>query len=150
VLTIDVNGCGGIPGGFGWVNDTKDTKCSVQLTAGASNNSGIWFSSDTGANPPSVCTTANISALRDQTVLLPLYATATGTGSGGMFYVKGFAAFHVTAYHFSNENWSLGSSIPNKSIRGYFVKYVSLSQALEFGNAPSYGTAIIRLTNGAL
>jgi Flp pilus assembly protein TadG len=151
VLTMDVNGCGGIPGGFGWVHDkdSTDTKCSVKLTAGASNDPGLWFSSDTGASPPSVCNTANVTALRDQTVLLPLYATASGTGSGGMFYVKGFAAFHVTAYHFSNEGWSLGSSIPNKSIRGYFVKYVSLSQALELGNSPNYGTAIIRLTNGA-
>jgi Flp pilus assembly protein TadG len=150
LLTMDVNGCGGIPGGFGWVHDmdSTDTKCSVKLTAGASNDSGIWFSSDTGASPPSVCTTANVSALRDQTVLLPLYATASGTGSGGMFFVKGFAAFHVTAYHFSNESWSLSSSIANKSIRGYFVKYVSLSQAFELGSSPNYGTAVIRLTNG--
>lgn len=149
VLSLEVGGCGGIPGGFGWITDGRDTKCSVQLTAGASNDSGIWFSSDTGASAPSVCSSTDISTLRDQTVLLPLYAVATGTGSSGKFYVKGFAAFHVTAYHFSDENWSLSGTIPNKSIRGYFVKFVSLSQALELGGAPNYGTSVARLTAGA-
>jgi hypothetical protein len=150
VLNLEVGGCGGIPGGFGWIADDKDTKCSVKLTAGTSSDSGIWFSSNTGASAPSVCSTADISTIRDQTVLLPLYAVATGTGSGGKFFVKGFAAFHVTGYHFSDENWSLsGGNISNKSIRGYFVKFVSLSQALELGGALNYGTSVVRLTAGA-
>ena len=150
VLNMDVGGCGGIPGGFGWITDADatDSKCSVKITAGASGDPGIWFSSDTGAPRPSVCTPADISALKNQTVLLPLYAVATGTGSGGKFYVKGFAAFHVTGYHFASDNWASSGSIPNKSIRGYFVKFVSLSQALELGSTPDYGTAIVRLTVG--
>ncbi|MET4133941.1 pilus assembly protein TadG-related protein [Pseudarthrobacter sp. PvP090] len=149
ILDMNAGGCAGIPGGFGWINDGADAKCSVKISAGAANDPGIWFSSDTGASAPSVCSSADLSALKNQTVLLPLYAVATGTGSGGKYYVKGFAAFHVTGYHFASESWATSGSIPNKSIRGYFVKFVSLSQALELGSTPDYGTAIVRLTMGA-
>lgn len=148
VLTMDVNGCGGIPGGFGWITDAKDSLCSVTISAGASSDPGIWFNSDTGAPRPSVCSAADISALQDQTVLLPLYAVATGTGSGGKFYVKGFAAFHVTGYRLSSDSWNSGG-LANKSIRGYFVKFVSLSQALELGGTADYGTSVVRLSIGA-
>lgn len=134
-----------LPGGFGWIT-TTGTSCSVTMTAGQSNNSGIWFDSDPGASAPSTCGTADFNQMNDQTVLLPLFDLATGTGTAVKYYVKGFAAFHVTAYHFSNFNWSTGSNIQNKMIRGYFVKFVSLAQAFELGNVPNYGASIVRLT----
>ena len=84
--------------------------------------------------------------MNDQTVLLPLYDLATGTGSSGKYYVKGFAAFHVTGYRFPSISWTSGATVPNKTIRGYFVKFVSLSHAFELGNAPDYGTTVIRLS----
>ncbi|TSE14934.1 pilus assembly protein TadG [Arthrobacter sp. KBS0703] len=144
------SGCGTIPGGFGWINDASDAKCSVNISAGQSNDPGIWFTSDTGASAPGVCAASDLAAMNDQTVLIPLYDIATGNGSSGKYYVKGFAAFHVTGYHFATDSWtSGGGSLPNKSIRGYFLKFVSLSQALELGNSPDYGTAVVRLTIGA-
>jgi hypothetical protein len=79
-------------------------------------------------------------------VLLPLYDLATGTGSTGKYYIKGFAAFHVTGYHFADISWTAGAKVDNKTIRGYFVKFVSLSQALELGNAPDYGATVVRLS----
>ncbi|WP_427172035.1 pilus assembly protein TadG-related protein [Arthrobacter sp. 92] len=130
VLDQAFNGCAGIPGGFGWIQSTA-TKCAVTVTAGASTNSGIWFASDTGASAPTVCTAADFSQMNNQTVLLPLYDLATGTGSTGKYYIKGFAAFHVTGYHFADISWTAGAKVDNKTIRGYFVKFVSLSQALE-------------------
>ncbi len=145
VLEQAVNGCGGIPGGFGWIQ-TTETTCTVTMTAGAANNPGIWFASDTGASAPTVCTAADFVKIQDKTVLLPLYDLATGTGSGGKYYVKGFAAFHVTGYHFASFNWSTGGAVPNKAIRGYFVKFVSLSEAFELGDTPDYGTSVVRLT----
>ncbi|NUU30390.1 TadE/TadG family type IV pilus assembly protein [Arthrobacter sp. C9C5] len=149
VLNMNAGGCSGIPGGFGWITDPNgaDSACSVVISAGASNNPGIWFSSDTGASRPSVCSPGDISALNDQTVLLPLYAVATGTGSGGKYYIKGFAAFHVTGYRFSSDTWN-SSGLANKSLRGYFVKFVSLSQALELGSTADYGASVVRLTIG--
>ncbi|MDT0167851.1 Tad domain-containing protein [Pseudarthrobacter sp. BRE9] len=134
-----------LPGGFGWIT-TPGTKCSVTMTAGQSGNSGIWFDSDPGASAPAICTTADFSQMNDQTVLLPLFDVATGTGTAVKYYVKGFAAFHVTGYHFANFNWSTGGNVQNKMIRGYFVKFVSLSQAFELGNVPNYGASIVRLT----
>lgn len=134
-----------LPGGFGWIT-TTGTKCSVTMTAGQSNDSGIWFDSDPGASAPSTCGTSDFNQMNDQTVLLPLFDLATGAGTAVKYYVKGFAAFHVTAYHFSNFNWSSGSTIQNKMLRGYFVKFVSLSQAFELGSVPNYGASIVRLT----
>jgi Flp pilus assembly protein TadG len=149
VLELAVNGCGGIPGGFGWLKDTTDSSCGITVTAGPADAQGAWVYSDTGAPMPSVCTAADLSKLNNQTVLLPLYAVAAGTGSGGTYYIKGFAAFHVTAYHLSSASWQIsGGQICNKCIRGHFVEFVSLSQALELGNTPDYGTSVVRLTIG--
>ena len=147
VLDMDSGGCGEIPGGFGWISDS-DAKCGVTLAAGQANNAGAWFSSNTGASAPTECTATDLSKMNDQTVLFPLYDVATGNGSSGKYYVKGFAAFHVTGYHFATYSWSLGGTIKNKTIRGYFVRYVSLSDAFELGGAPDYGTSTVRLTIG--
>ncbi|MGO4228199.1 pilus assembly protein TadG-related protein [Arthrobacter sp. YAF34] len=148
VLDMDSGGCGEIPGGFGWISD-NDANCGVTLSAGQANSSGAWFSSNTGASAPSECTAADLSKMNDQTVLLPLYDVATGNGSSGKYYIEGFAAFHVTGYHFASNSWTSGGTIKNKTIRGYFVRYVSLSDAFELGAAPDYGTSIVRLTLGA-
>jgi Putative Flp pilus-assembly TadE/G-like len=145
VLEQSVNGCGGLPGGFGWIT-TSGTSCSVTMTAGQSDNAGLWFASDPGASAPTICTAADFSQMNDQTVLLPLYDVATGTGSSGKYYVKGFAAFHVTGYHFADIAWSTGGNVQNKTIRGYFVKFVSLAQAFELGNVPNFGASVVRLT----
>lgn len=134
-----------LPGGFGWIT-TTGTSCSVTMTAGQSNDSGIWFDSDPGASAPSTCTVTDFNQMNDQTVLLPLFDLATGTGTAVKYYVKGFAAFHITGYHFASYNWSTGGSIQNKTIRGYFVKFVSLAQAFALGSVPNYGASIVRLT----
>lgn len=133
-----------LPGGFGWIT-TSGTKCAVTATAGLT-DPGIWFTSDPGASAPAVCTAADFDQMKNQTVLLPLFDIATGEGASVKYYVKGFAAFHVTGYHFSNFNWSTGGTVANKTIRGYFVKFVSLSTAFELGNTPDYGTTVVRLT----
>jgi Flp pilus assembly protein TadG len=147
VLDMDSGGCGEIPGGFGWISDS-DAHCGVTLSAGQANNPGVWFTSNTGASAPTECTAADLGQMNDQTVLFPLYDVATGNGSSGKYYVTGFAAFHVTGYHFASNSWTTGGTIKNKTIRGYFVRYVSLSDAFELGATPGYGTSIVRLTIG--
>jgi Flp pilus assembly protein TadG len=146
VLKQDVNDCGGIPGGFGWIDVPDAKKCDLTLRAGASTDTGVWFTSNTGASTPPLCTAADFSQMNDQTVLLPLYDWASGTGSSGKYYIKGFAAFHITGYQFPSVGFTTGTKVDNKSIRGYFVKFVSLAQAFELGNTPDYGAAIVRLT----
>lgn len=145
VLDFDTGGCGEIPGGFSWIED-GDGKCGVTLTAGQANDPGIWFTTSTGASVPSPCTDSDVNTLNNQTVLLPLYDVATGNGSGGKYYVKGFAAFYVTGYKFESHSWTSGGTIKNKTIRGYFVEFVSLAAALEIGSAPDYGATIVRIS----
>jgi hypothetical protein len=125
---------------------TTSTKCSITATAGVSSNSGIWFSSDVGASVPSMCSATDFTQLNNRTVLLPMYDIATGTGSSGKYYIKGFAAFHVTGYHFASISWSSGTPVANKAIRGYFVNFVSLAQGFELGNTPDFGASVTRLT----
>lgn len=141
-------GCGRVPGGFGWIKSTG-TQCSISLGVGNTATPGTWFESDPGASAPSRCTAADLSKMNNQTVLFPLYDLATGSGTNAKYYVKGFAAFHVTGYNFANYGWSASGTITNKTVRGYFVKFVSLSEALELGSAPDYGTSVVRLSIGA-
>lgn len=150
LLQMDSGGCGEIPGGFGWIEGVSSTTCGITIAAGSSSNSGVWFSSNTGASVPSMCTSSDIESMKDQTVLLPLYDIATGVGSGGKYYIKSFAAFHITGYRFPSQTWwpNDGSGIAScpKCIRGKFVKLVSLDAAFELGTAPNYGATLVRLT----
>lgn len=149
LLQLDKDPCvnKNIPGGFGWIKDESDAKCSVTIGVGEVSNPGTWFEVLPGASPS--CSPDDLRQMDGQTVLFPIFDEATGTGVSGKYYVKGFAAFHVTAYRLSNGSWNAYDGMPNKSIQGYFVKFVSLSQALELGNSTNYETAVARLTNGA-
>jgi hypothetical protein len=150
LLQMDSGGCGEIPGGFGWIEGMTSSTCGITIAAGASSNAGVWFSSNTGASVPSVCSSSDIEAMKDQTVLLPLYDLATGVGSSGKYYIKAFAAFHITGYRFPSQTWwpadGSGISSCNKCLRGKFVKLVSLDTAFELGTGTSYGATIVRLT----
>lgn len=146
--TLDFgSGCGRVPGGFGWISSTS-SDCNITLGVGSTSAPGTWFQSDPGASAPTRCTAVDLNKMNDQTVLFPLYDLASGSGNNAKYYVKGFAAFHVTGYQFANYGWSAGGTIANKTIRGYFVKFVSLSQALELGSGPDYGSDVVRLSIG--
>jgi hypothetical protein len=123
--------------------------CGVTVASGQSSDAGLWrvVNGDNGASEPEECSEADFSQMNDQTVLFPVYDEATGNGSEGKYYIKGFAAFHVTGYKFPKARWS-DTGLKNKSIKGYFVRFVSLSQALELGSAPDiYGTSVVKLTS---
>jgi hypothetical protein len=139
-------GCGRVPGGFGWIASTGG-QCGLTISVGQESDTATWFSSDPGASPPSRCSETDLSQMNNQTVLLPLYDKAAGSGENAGYFVKGFAAFHVTGYNFADDEWPKKSKLNNKTLRGYFVKFVSISQALELGNAPNYGATIVKLTS---
>lgn len=140
------SGCGRVPGGFGWIT-SAGSQCGLTISVGLETDLTTWFSSDPGASPPTRCSATDLSQMNNQTVLLPLYDKAAGSGNNAGYFVKGFAAFHVTGYRFTSDGWPTGSGLPNKSLRGYFVKFVSISQALELGTAPDYGASVVRLTS---
>ncbi|MEW1949364.1 pilus assembly protein TadG-related protein [Pseudarthrobacter sp902506025] len=145
VLSLD-KGCGRVPGGFGWIDNPGGTNCTVNVTAGQASDTGIWFSVNTGASAPQLCSANDFKQMNNQTVLFPLYDLAAGTGTSAKYYVTGFAAFFVTGYHFSNIQWPEAGGVANKSITGHFMKFVSLSQAFQMGPAADYQASIVRLT----
>ncbi|GAB3544782.1 hypothetical protein GCM10027404_02070 [Arthrobacter tumbae] len=149
LLEMGNNGCGWVPGGFGWL-DTAPSSCGVSITAPISGYVGAWHASDPGASAPSVCGSSDFNRIKDRTVLFPLYDDERGTGNNAEFHIKGFAAFHVTAYHFATHDWALdGSSICNKCIEGYFKRFVTLDDAYTLSpSAPSNGTNVVKLTLG--
>ena len=80
------------PGNFGWTSDSGN--CSVTI----SNNT---YPGTTGASASSDCLTALYNAWSTQsTIYLPVYTTASGSGSNLIYTLKGFAAFTVTGYYF--------------------------------------------------
>jgi hypothetical protein len=80
------------PGNFGWTSDSGN--CSVTI----SNNT---YPGTTGASASSDCETALYNAWSTQsTIYLPVYTTASGSGSNLIYTLKGFAAFTVTGYYF--------------------------------------------------
>jgi Flp pilus assembly protein TadG len=133
-------------GAFGWAKD-QTGNCGI-LTNTAT------FPADTGASAGSTCQTALASAQASRTVVfLPVYTSYTGTGSGTVFTLKGFAAFVVTGYHlpsFSASDWlnsknDCKGSI-NKCINGYFTRALIPATAGAGGAGQYLGAAVIGLT----
>jgi Flp pilus assembly protein TadG len=107
-------------GAFGWAVDQTGT-CGIFTNTPT-------FPAATGASAGSTCQTALSSAYTSRkAILLPVYTTATGTGSNAVFTLKGFAAFVVTGYSlpgFFASDWLKNSnnSCSYKCIDGYFTK----------------------------
>lgn len=141
----------GPPGGFGWLSDDD---CSVTIGDDA------VVVGTPGNNPNGTgCDAADLDLL-GKTILVPLYDLYAGTGFSsvdpGRYTISRFAAFYVTGTKFGTPpvtRYLAGSPAtptftgPSRGLRGYFVRYVSLEEAFELGDAtPDYGSKIVRLT----
>ena len=109
-------------------------------------------------NPNKNGCSANILAQKlCQTLLIPLYSSATGSGSNATFTISRFAAFKLTGVKTGGANSAAycgGEHAPlaappnqgnSKGIQGFFVKYVELGQEFELGEGPAGGPSIVRL-----
>jgi Flp pilus assembly protein TadG len=135
-----------LPGGFGWIGENSSTTCGVYVAVGDT------VKSSTGASIPSGCsTTATEAALKNKTVLLPVYDKVSGTGNNGTYRIAAWAAFEVQAYTFTgNVNWNpgvvTGACGSNcDGIYGKFVRFVTLDAAFEMGSPTTYGTTVVEL-----
>jgi Flp pilus assembly protein TadG len=149
-----------VAGGYGWI--TQD----AGVCGGTINLAASEGGSAPGNSIPTNCSTTlqnwatNITAGRDVIVLLPVFNSVTGTGSGAVYGLVAFAAFKVTGWKFSGNN-SLPDSFRNtnsdvsnalactgncRGIIGSFVKYVSLADGYSLGPVDAYGATIVRLT----
>jgi len=130
-----------VPGGFGWL--TADSGGCRVTSAIAS-----MLQSDPGNSVPSSCSTNDLVVLQGRTVLLPIFDQQTGTGSGAIYHVYGYAAFTITGYSFGGQNyWNKPCNGDDRCIAGYFTKFVDSSDAFDYGTgAPELGAAVVSLT----
>jgi Flp pilus assembly protein TadG len=155
---------GDTPGGFGWiVQESGGCGGYIDLSV---NESG----SDTGNDGPSNCDAvlngwgADITAGKDVVILLPVFVSVTGTGSGSSYDVVAFAAFRVAGWKFSGSS-GLPMTFHNRAehhpddptvecrgdcrgIIGKFIEYTALSSGYEeLGPVSPYGATVVKLTN---
>ncbi|MFJ6279822.1 pilus assembly protein TadG-related protein [Arthrobacter subterraneus] len=152
------------PGGFGWLAQDP-SGCGAYIDM-AINESGA----DTGNDGPTNCNAilsgwaADLNAGKDVVILLPVFKSVTGTGSGSSYDVHAFAAFKVGGWKFSG-NSDLPLTFRNRAehhpdkpsiecrgecrgIIGKFIEYTALSSGYdELGPVSPYGATVVKLTN---
>lgn len=80
------------PGNFGWTDDQSGA-CQTYV-------SGSTYGGNTGNSLSSACKPVLAAAQLNRTlVFVPVYVSASGTGAGVTYTLRGFAAFVVTGYH---------------------------------------------------
>jgi Flp pilus assembly protein TadG len=131
-----------VPGGFGWLTVNSGT-CQTSGTIGGN------LASSTGNSPPGTCSPADFAALQNRTVLLPIFDVAGGTGNNAWYHLYGYAAFKITGYYFAGQyGWNNPCSGNARCIKGYFARFVDLSQAFTYStSAPQLGADIVKLTD---
>lgn len=130
-----------VPGGFGWLD--VNSGCNLTTIIGQ------MLKSSTGASLPSGCSTADMVAQQNKTVLLPIFDQAFDQGNSATYRVYGYAAFVLTGYHFPSYSWNAtGCTSPNiNCIKGYFTKFVDQSNAFHISStAPDMGATSVLLT----
>lgn len=131
-------------GAFGWAIDQTGS-CGI-------NTNTITFPADTGASAGATCQAALSAAYTSRAaILLPVYTTATGTGSNTKFTLKGFAAFVVTGYQIpsgSRSDWlnSANSTCSFKCIEGYFTHALVTGAGAGSGNGTNLGAVVTGLS----
>jgi Flp pilus assembly protein TadG len=130
-----------VPGGFGWVTTDPGTCHTTSSINGLLN-------SDPGKSMPSSCSEQDLVKLQGTRILLPVFDSHEGNGSGATYRVFGYAAFVLTGYYFGNQNkWNSPCNGNDRCIRGYFTKFVDSSEAFTVGpGGPQLGGSIISLT----
>jgi Flp pilus assembly protein TadG len=121
--TCKVSGSGAdVPGGYGWIKDNNDSNaddCSITPSVGNT------VPDDTGV--PGTPHSCDLSTLVDQDVLVPVYDSASFTGSNGEYHIYGFGMFHLTGYRFSTQNRTTPQpcNAPSTCIAGRWIRFVA-------------------------
>jgi hypothetical protein len=129
-----------VPGGFGWL--TADSGTCNSTTA-----AGNTVMSDPGNSVPTSCATSSMAAVQNKNVLLPIFDSSAGTGSGATYHIYGYAAFTITGYHFGGQySWNSPCNGSERCIRGYFTRFVDLTEAFTYSTtAPALGASVVDL-----
>lgn len=130
------------PGQFGWTDD--EGGCTTTVDGGS-------YGADTGVSAGGSCQDALEQARASGTpVLIPIYTTVSGTGTGGSYELEGFAAFVVTGYNLPGFkatdllNPANNCNGSDKCINGFFTQALVPGGGTTGG--PDLGATIISLT----
>ncbi|MEV1131957.1 TadE/TadG family type IV pilus assembly protein [Agromyces sp. NPDC049794] len=138
------------PGGFGWL---PSTNCSIEIDV-----ADPWVLSKPGNSTANTgCSDEYLASYLEEgadTVFIPIYDDFRGAGGSNVeFHIQQFAAFKITGFKLSGGNAYIDPDAPScagscRGLQGYFMKFVSVSDAfaLGSGSGPGTGAAIVRLT----
>lgn len=131
-------------GAFGWLDDDNPPSglaCELTVTAGQT------ASGDPGASGPTDC----LNPYFPTDILLPVFDDKVGVTRKGQkveYLIKGFARFHLVGYKFPGSPSATPPCSGNNScIRGYFVRYVTSTEATTFGVGPGFGVSTVNLVS---
>ncbi len=117
-----------IPGGFEWLMPDPG-KCQATVYPDDPSTASVvdpYAKTNTGLSIPSECKDV-IPTYLNKVILFPVFTPATGTGAGGKYYIKGYAAFLLLGYSFPGASGGdltgLGGS--DRGVRGKFVSWVA-------------------------
>lgn len=138
--TVTRHSCPGAfaPGGFGWL---PSPDCAAEIDI-----EDPWVLSEPGSSPSgSGCTDTYMATLLGETIFVPIYDEFRGTGRGAEFHISQFAAFKLTGFKVSGGSAYTDPGAPRcvgscRGLQGYFMKYVSVSDAFELGSGGGSGT----------
>ncbi len=135
-----------LPGGFSWLAHPSGT-CTLRVDIAVN----APLPSDNGNDFPPGCSTVLNAGAVGKTLLLPVYVDKGGTGSGGWYRIRGWAAFELLGWNFSgtslNSNTYTNAKCTGscRGLIGRFVKYVSLDDRFTRGG-PDLGASLVSLT----
>ncbi len=134
------------PGNFGYLRWRDDNSSATTLAANMADptRSGKWYVDDDVSGSTGV---SNSNAVRQQwidhigqSITIPIYDTANGTGNNLTYNIVGFARFKVTGYcRFNNQQGECGIEQFNNSDPYVQGKFQNWSTSLCEGTCPNYG-----------
>jgi hypothetical protein len=102
-------------GAFGWLG----LGCQTTIFAGPTLVNG-----SSGKSGPKDC----LDSLKGTIVVLPVYDTVTGTGSGARYHIIGFAALRLTGWDFPGDSSTPAPTCSSGAcVAGTFVNFVTAS-----------------------
>jgi len=149
-----------VQGGFGGLKQDSG-QCGALIDIKASTGTA---GGSTGVDPPSNCEAllngwaTDMNAGKDVILLLPIFNSVTGTGTGAVYGLTTFAAFKVAGWKIGNTGLpytfrnrapevpdSLECREPCRGIIGTFVQYVSLAKGYTLGDVNPDGATVVEL-----
>lgn len=105
-----------VPGGFGWLDETSPCAADVDIT------------SEIGSEPGKSGPPCSMDKIVNTTILIPVYAYASGQGQNAVYTIYGFAAFHLTDWSWPGSFTTHPSADCDKctGVQGYFTQLVSI------------------------